>query len=528
MTRSEIDWNRLPMDWVGNWSGRRAALTPAREALVDVEGGRRWRYAELDAWACRLGNWLTESLGIAPGERVALVARNVPAAVALYLACGKLGVVLVPLSHRLTAGDIAALAERSGARAVLVDPGVGEAPLAELPAQTPVVAMDAQWEAQVEGAPAVECNRPLALDDPFLYVHTGGSTGTPKLCVVSHRQMVWNSVELIAASADGLGARRELVLFPLYHIGGWNTVTPVFHAGGCVVLLPAFEPGAVLAAVASESINHFGAVEAMLHALSAHETFPRSDLSSLAAITTAGAPCSEAAMAPFRARGVAVGQSYGQTEAGPSNFIHLGREDDPGALERFSQSIGTSFLHCDHRIVDDSGNALPAGAVGELWLRSPHAFEGYVGDAERSRRVLDADGWVHTGDLARADETGRVYLVGRVDNVFVSGGENIAPEEIEQVLLAHPRIGQVAVYASPDAYWGKVPAAVLVASAGESAPVAEELDAWLEGRLARFKRPRRYHVVDELPLTGAGKIDREALHRHHDGAAPGFSGAKET
>ncbi|WP_435101233.1 class I adenylate-forming enzyme family protein [Arhodomonas sp. AD133] len=528
MTRSDIDWNRLPMDWVGNWSGRRAALTPAREALVDVVGGRRWRYAELDAWACRLGNWLTDTLGIAPGERVALIARNVPEAVAVYLACGKLGVVLVPLSHRLTAGDIAELTERSGARAVLLDPALGEAPLAGLSAGTAVVPMDAEWEARVGGASVAECNRPLALEDPFLYVHTGGSTGTPKLCEISHRQMVWNSVELIASSVDGLGARRELVLFPLYHIGGWNTVTPVFHAGGCVVLLPAFDPAAVLAAIAAESVNHFGAVETMLHALSAHETFAQSDLSSLAAITTAGAPCSDAAMAPFRARGVAVGQSYGQTEAGPSNFIHLGREDDPGALERFSQSVGTSFLHCDYRIVGESGCALPAGEVGELWLRSPHAFEGYVGDPERSRQVLDADGWVHTGDLARADEGGRVYIVGRVDNMFVSGGENIAPEEIERVLLAHPRIAQVAVYASPDAHWGTVPAAVVVASAGASAPDAEALDAWLEGRLARFKRPRRYHVVDELPLTGAGKIDREALRRRHGGAAPGFSGAKET
>lgn len=509
-----LDWNAIPMDWVGDYVGRRAALTPDRCALIEAETGRHWRYDELDAAVARTAHWLTDTLGIGRGERLGLVTRNTIEAVRVYLACGRAGVVLVPLSHRLAAAEMTALVRRSGARAVLVEPA-----LADAIAGVGTDGVDWHWldtdtVAAQDAMPASPSgNVALALNDPFLYVHTGGSTGVPKLCIVSHRQMTWNALELIAASPAGLGERRELLLFPLYHIGGWNTVTPILHAGGCVVLLPAFDPVAVLGAVAAHRVNHFGAVEAMLRAISASPGFADADLSPLAGITTAGAPCSDAAMAPFRARGIPVGQSYGQTEAGPSNFIHLGRGDDPAALVRHSGSVGSAFPHCDYRIVADDGAPAPRGGAGELWLRSPHAFDGYVDDPERTAAVLDADGWVHTGDLAREDESGRVSIVGRVDNVFVSGGENIAPEEIETVLLDHEAIAEAGVFPAADPHWGAVPVAVLVAAAGAGLPDADALGDWLSGRLARFKHPRRYIRVQSLPRTGAGKVDRAALAR---------------
>ncbi|WP_440995387.1 class I adenylate-forming enzyme family protein [Arhodomonas sp. SL1] len=504
------DSNDRPMAWVGDYSGRRAVLTPDRTAVIDGATGRYWSFEELDDAVTRVAVWLEDSIGVGVGDRVALISANRVEALCLYLACGKTGTVLVPVSHRLTAADMGELIRRSGARAVLADPQLDTVVAGWPQLELPWWWLDESTLAAEPVVPIRPVNRPLRLNDPFLYVHTGGSTGTPKLCVISHRQMLWNSFELIAANPEGLGRRRELVIFPFGHIGGWNTVTPVLHAGGCVVLLPAFDPGAVLETIARYRINHFGAVEAMLTAIAEHPAFASTDLASLQAITTAGAPCSDVTMAPFRQRGIAVGQSYGQTEAGPSNFIHLAREGDPESLARHSQSIGTALMHCDYRIVDAHGADAADGSAGELWLRSPHSFDGYVGDPERTARVLDDDGWVHTGDLAREEPDGRVYLVGRADNMFVSGGENIAPEEIEAVLGGHPAVAEAAVYPESDPRWGQVAAALLV-PAGSGRPDAEELGQWLEPRLARFKHPRRYHWCRALPRTGTGKIDRARL-----------------
>jgi fatty-acyl-CoA synthase len=504
-----------PMDWVGDWAGRRRRLSPDRIAVVDGDSGRRWSYADLDQRANRVANWLRTEAGLDHGDVVAFIAGNRVEALDLYLACGKAGFILAPLSQRLSTVELDGLLARIRPRALFVDPAfTAQADRLTLPDSVAQrVDLDGEqglYADRILRGDASDANRPLALSETALYVHTGGSTGTPKICIVSHRQIVWNSVELVLAAPQGLAERRELVLFPLFHIGGWNTVTPILHAGGRVVLTAQFEAGRVLEIIGREGINHFGAVEAMLSMLAADPGFPDADLSSLRAITTAGAPCSRQAMEPFWQRGIPVMQSYGQTEAGPSNFqfgrLDAGWED----IRRHSGSIGTSFFHCDYRIVDlASGDPVPAGTAGELQLRSPHSFDGYLDDPERTRRVRAEGGWIRTGDLAREDEHGHVSIVGRADNMFVSGGENVAPEEVEAVLAAHPAVASVAVVGIPDPRWGEVGLAVVVART--EPPATEELDAWLAPRLGGFKRPRGYRFVDALPLTGAGKIDRNAL-----------------
>lgn len=505
-----------PMDWVGDWAGRRRRLSPDRVALVDGDGGRRWTYAEMDERANRVANWLRDVAGVAPGEPVAFIGRNRVEVIDLYLACGKAGFILAPLSQRLGAAELDDLLARIRPRVLFVDPAFEE--LADgltLPdsvaARMDLDGDNGRYAEQVLAADTADANRALPMSQTALYVHTGGSTGMPKVCVVSHRQMVWNSFELVLAAPEGLAGRRELLLFPLFHIGGWNTVTPILHAGGCVVLTAQFDAGRVLELIGREGINHFGAVEAMLSMLVEHPRFAETDLSPLQAITTAGAPCGQRAMKPFWERGIPVTQSYGQTEAGPSNFQYGRLDAGWDDIRRNHGSIGTSFFHCDYRIVDvDGGQPVAPGTAGELLLRSPHGFDGYLDDPQRTAVTRLDDGWIKTGDLAREDDSGQVAIVGRADNMFVSGGENVAPEEVEAVIASHPGVVSVAVIGVPDRRWGQAGLAVIVA-ATDDPPTGDDLDAWLESRLARFKRPRAYRFADALPLTGAGKIDRKTL-----------------
>jgi len=521
-----ISYDTLEMGWVGDWAGRRRCHSPDRVAVTDADTGRSWTYAALDDRASRVGRWLTRDLGLTRGDVISFVARNRIEAIDLYLACGKTGIVLAPLSYRLAAPELTDLLARIRPRAVFVEDAFADL-MADVTMPSSVATRmawrdsDGDYERTALQTESDDVNVPLAMADTFLYIHTGGTTATPKVCIVPHRQMVWNSVELIVASPEAMAGRVELLLFPLFHIGGWNTFTPIFHAGGQIVLLREFDAGKVLRAIDELGVNHFGAVEAMLRFIARHPDFADRGLASLRAITTAGAACSADAMKPFWDRGIAVTQSYGQTEAGPSNFIHGRLGGDMDEMRARHDSIGTSFFHCDYRIVDpESRVPVERGQPGVLMMRSPHTFDGYLGQPERTAETVDADGWVWSGDLAREDEEGYVYLVGRADNMFVSGGENISPEEIERELGSHPDVSQVAVFGVPDEQWGQVPMAVIVA-AGRT-PEAQELREWLGGRVARFKIPRRFAFADELPLTGAGKIDRNAARRqyadeeHHD------------
>ncbi|TVO62303.1 long-chain fatty acid--CoA ligase [Spiribacter vilamensis] len=511
--------DQRPMNWVGDWSGRRRTLTPTRTALVDPATDQRLTYRELDDRARRWAHWMVDEAGLTPGQVVALITRNRLEAIELFLAAGKTGVVIAPVSHRLTSSEAGELIQRLAPAWLVFDDalddfvdalGVDDAALARLRFGAPGSPAE-QALARQTTAPI---NRALALADPCLLVHTGGSTGLPKICRISHRQMLWNAIELLLAADGALAKRRELVLFPLFHIGGWNTLIPILYAGGCAVVPPAFDPDAVLSAIDAYGINHLGAVEAMLQALAARPAFATHSLQSLEAITTAGAPCAEASMAPFLARGISVRQSYGLTEAGPSNFINAAQpgEADEAAVDR--ASVGTSFFHTDYRIVEPASlRPVAVDEPGELQMRSPHDFDGYLDDPARTAERWSEDGWIRSGDIAREDDTGRVFIVGRLDNVIVSGGENIAAEEVETVLRGHPDVTGALVFGITDAHWGARPVAWLTGPAHDASAA---LSAWLEGRLARFKHPAVIEVVDSLPLTGAGKPDRREARRLYE------------
>ncbi len=503
--------NTMPMNWVGDWVGQRRRMTPDRPALIEPSSGRQFTYAELDDRACRLGHWMIQTAGLRAGDVVAIISENRLEAIDAGLACGKTGVILAPVSHKLSPGEASALIDRLKPKYLLFDSGLQSFVdnLSGLVKALPSLAFgqtDSAYTKVLAASPPQPIQYARALQEPFLYIHTGGSTGLPKICRITLEQMHWNAIELLVAATDGLGRRRELLLFPLFHIGGWNTALPILLAGGCLVMPARFDVEESLGIIDQYAVNHFGAVEAMLRAMSASPAFADASLTSLEGITTAGAPCSEAAMAAFFERDIPVSQAYGLTEAGPSNFIQSRDGRSIAELRRDSQSIGQAFFHCDYRIVNPKTLAPVAlGDVGELQMRSPHAFAGYLDDPEQTERRWTEDGWLRSGDLAREDNHQQVQLIGRLDHVIVSGGENIAAEELEAVLSRHPAVEAALAFGVPDDQWGERP---VVWMQGPDPQQQGDIKAWLGEHLARFKQPRDLCIVEALPLTGAGKLDR--------------------
>lgn len=509
------NYDDLPMDWVGNWAGRRAALTPERTALFDSFTRKAYTFAEMNDRARRVGTYLADRLGLGKGDVVALVCRNRVEAIDLYLACGKSGIILAPLSQRLKKPELDDLLARLKP-AVLVheNPFAGLVASLSLPASVrSVINLDGDdniFETVILRTDPREVNVPLAMNDRCLYVHTGGTTAVPKICIVSHRQMVWNAVDILATGLLG-SYRSVLITFPFFHIGGWNTFTPLYYAGVTGVLMRDFDPGRVLDLIHEGRVENFGGVEAMFQFLIAHPKFATTDFSRLKAITTAAAPCSKAVMQTFLDKGVPISQTYGMTEAGPSNFAYIARTGSMEELLANSASIGTSMFHCDAKIVDpDSRREVGPGETGVLCMRSPHNFDGYLGDPARTEKVLDPDGWIYTGDLAVEGRDGLICIKGRADNMFITGGENVSPEEIELVLMKHQAVAGAISAGIPDAKWGQAPVALVVFHAGGSA-TEDELKEFCRQYLAGYKVPKEIRPVSALPLTGAGKLNRNAV-----------------
>jgi len=580
-----MNWNARPYEWVGDWSARRASLSPEKEAIVDATTGERYSYADLDARANRTARLLerygiesTDSDAAEPGvseggERVAVVSRNRIEVFDLFFATGKTGGVLAPLSHRLAPRELAELLE-------LVDPAllVVEAPFAErvddalahaevdppvlgLPDDTAEGTASAA-DAEFGGLNATKFRDALpaddspietadvSLDDPHLLLHTGGSTGTPKETIITHGSIVWNSFNTIAS----WGLRPDDVtpmVFPTFHTGGWNVISiPLFHMGGTILIDREVDPGRVLDQIESERATVLVAVPAVLRMMADHEDWARTDCSSLRFVKSGGGPCRESVIRAWRERdgptaeddGVDLSQGYGLTECGPNNFaMPDGWADAPD--DRVSErvaSVGKPAMHVDARIVNDLGEPLPDGEIGELELAGQHAAAGYwrnpeeteaafgaaaetsgaaadatAGAEDDGERAQDVDGerWVSTGDLARVDDEGYVHIEGRKKNMFVSGGENVYPPAIEDVIAEHPDVGDVIVIGIPDETWGTVGKAVVepAADAGAEPFDLDELAAFLDDRLARYEIPRALAFVDELPTSGPSKIDRQAV-----------------
>ncbi|MCU0513397.1 MAG: long-chain fatty acid--CoA ligase [Anaerolineae bacterium] len=504
--------------YAGDYLGRRALYTPDQQAVVDAgkTPHRAFTYAELNNRANRLAHYLRHGAGIRRGDRVAILAHNGVEYLDTFFACGKLGAVMVGLNWRLHWRELVDLITRTQPT-VLIYSDDFKAQVAHIRAATDV--LEHLLHIEGEGVPgsryyemllSASVLRPVTTDDVTeediaCLIFTGGTTGLPKGAQISHRMIAWNTLNTIIH--DLQHGDITVNTFPLFHTGGLLVyTTPLLILGGTVVLVRKFDPEQVLTLLQDYAATVYAGVPTTYQMMTTARNWASADLSNLRFCTSGGAPLPVPLVEQFqREKGVVFKQGFGMSEFGPGVFA-LAPEDSI----RRAGSIGRPNFFVDARIVDDANQPVPPGQVGELVLRGPSRCSGYYDDPAASAAAVDAAGWFHTGDLAVMDEQQYYTIVDRKKDMFISGGENIYPGEIEQVIYKHPAVEMCAVIGVPDARWGEAGKAFVVLRAGATL-TAEELHAHMQHYLAGYKVPRHIEFRASLPISAAGKILKRAL-----------------
>ncbi|MCC5809185.1 MAG: long-chain fatty acid--CoA ligase [Ectothiorhodospiraceae bacterium] len=508
-----------------DWLERRAALSPERVALVDALSGERRSYRAWNRAVNRTAHWLHEALGLETGQRLAVLSSNSFAYLDLWFACNKTGAILQNLNWRLATEELAALIGDAGPTVLCYSQEFADA-VRTLEANGGCrsvqhwVAMDApplrtshRSLAERDASPDEVFPMPeLDADHPWVICYTGGTTGLPKGAILTHGNISWNAINTVMSW--GVGAEDTAILnAPLFHTGALNVFTaPLIQAGGCSVVCRGFDPDQVFDLLAGGGVSLFFGVPTMFTVLQNHERWEQADFSALKLVISGGAPCPLPVFHRFWERGVDFKTGYGLTEAGPNTFWLPPEQvrEKPGA-------VGYPLFHVQTRLLGLDGKDVSApGVAGELLIRGPHRTPGYWNNPGATSEAIDPDGWLHTGDLAERDADGAYTIVGRLKDMYISGGENVYPAEIESVVHAHPDVAEAAVFGVPDPTWGEVGCAAVVLRGG-ARPDADSLRRWLKQRLAAYKVPRRIEFVDSLPTTGAGKLDKRALQRRYGG-----------
>jgi fatty-acyl-CoA synthase len=483
-----------------------ARLDPARIALVDDARDEAHAYAALDSAAARWSALLAR-LGVVAGERVAVLAGNRVEQFALLVACWRLGAMLVPLNWRLTAPELALVLANARPR-VLVGEGRFRA-VAETACDAAAVSpvwhdLDADADHLPDAAAAPHARH---MDDGagYLVLYTSGSTGVPKGVVLPRRQLLANA---IATTSGWQLTHADVgpVTTPLFHTGGWHVVaTPLWHVGGTVVLFDGFDPAHLLGALRRHACTVAFGVPTQLQLLLERPEWGE-PLPALRLLLSGGAPCPDPVIERLAAAGLTYRQGYGLTECGPNCFATT------DARARVApQVVGRPVPLLEARLVDERGHDVrTADTPGELLLRGPQRFREYLFDAERTAEALAPGGWLRTGDLAMRDADGAYRICGRRKELFISGGENVHPGEVENALLALDGVREVAVIGVPDARWGEVGCAFVVPQVPGVLDPTRLVQA-ARARLAGYKVPREVRVVDALPRLASGKLDRVAL-----------------
>jgi fatty-acyl-CoA synthase len=489
---------------------RNADFTPDKVALRF--DGRSLSYAAFAARIVAAARALKSQLGVARGDRIAILAANHPDYLVLLYACARLGAMLVPLNWRLAIPEQMFILTDASVKALVVEQAFAEivAPLAAALPEARAVGLDFARE----NLPSLDLliaeaggdgrNPHTDFSSPVLIVYTSGTTGRPKGAVLRQEALLWNAV--MSQHMHELTARDHvLTVLPLFHVGGLNIqTTPALQLGATVTLHARFAPGATLDVIAADRPSLVVLVPTTIQALVEHPGWPETDLSSLRAVTTGSTQVPQPLIDAVTARGVPVLQVYGSTETSPiAVYTRLG-----GDLSR-EGSTGLPGLACEARIVDDAGREVPHGERGEVTVRGPNVLFEYWGNAAATAEAL-REGWFHTGDIGTRDADGYFYIHDRKDNVIISGAENIYPAEIERVLAHHPAVAEVAVVGRPDAKWQEVPVAYVVRRAGVAAD-PEALKRHVAEHLARFKVPREVIFVDSLPKNALGKVQHFRL-----------------
>jgi fatty-acyl-CoA synthase len=392
--------------------------------------------------------------------------------------------------------------------AELMEVALKIAELCEVPS-TLLLGPNQSYEAAIAASGPLDMAEEVTLDDISTIMYTSGTTGQPKGAIITHGMTFWNCVNL-GGPAYISPSSVLLTVLPLFHTGGLNCYTnPVLHAGGTVLIMRAFDPGTALALISdpSRGINVFFGVPSIYQFMAQHPAFAGSDFSRLVIGGVGGAPMPVPLLKTWEARGVALQQGYGMTETSPA-VLTLDRED----AATKAGSSGKPVLHTEVRIVRPDGIDAAAGELGELWVRGPNVTPGYWNRPEANQSSF-TDGWLHTGDAARTDEDGLYYIVDRWKDMYISGGENVYPAEVESVLHQLAAVAEAAVIGMPSEQWGEVGMAIVAIKPGH-ALAAEEIHAHCAANLAGFKCPRLIRFVEALPRNATGKIHKPTLRKN--------------
>ena len=495
-----------------DWMAHHAQRAPAQLAVHDLGTGRRYTYQDLDRRAGSLAGWLRLQ-GLSRGDRVALLAPNGVHNFELQAACSRLSAILVPLNWRLSVPELGFILSDAQPTLLVFHQSMAGSAEALMSLHAGMGALciteqaDDPYEAAAAEADRVEACPPGArLADVCTILYTSGTTGLPKGALITHQMTLFNALNLGIPAL--VGPRTvHLNVLPLFHTGGLNCYcNPALHAGGTVLLMRQFDPAETLQAISDSTlgVTHFFGVPANYLFMAQHAHFATADLSRLVNAGVGGAPISISLLDTWAQRGVALQQGFGMTETGPSVLL-LDRQD----MRRKPGACGKVLLYAQARVVDAGGCEVAVDEVGELQVRGPSITPGYWRQEVLTRESF-VDGWFRTGDAARRDDEGFHYIVERWKDMYISGGENVYPAEVENVLAELPGIGEVAVVGIADPKWGEVGCAVAVIQSGSMLGAAD-LIAHCRSRLARYKVPGKVVFVSQLPRGATGKVLKRQL-----------------
>ncbi len=486
-------------DWIARW----AMYTPDQVALKEYDSGRSLTYKTLNEQACFLADKFINRFRLKTGCRLMVMAEQCLEFVALFSMAQKTGITLVPLNFRLAPTEIDYLISDAEPELLIVQRKFADK-VDHLKSDVQVIWLE-DLGRELQGCPLIDFeNKEIPEDHPLFILYTSGTTGFPKGAVYSHKMLFWNSVNTtLSLSLDATDLTINCA--PSFHTGGWNVLlAPLLHRGGTVGLLKKFDADRLLALMESEGCKLFFGVPTMLKMMSESELFQAADLGAMRYFIVGGEALPLAVIRQWHDKGVRIRQGYGLTEVGP-NITSLHQDD----AETKIGSIGKPNFYVEHKVVNDQNVPVNPGDIGELCLKGPMMTPGYWKNPEATALAI-REGWFHTGDLVKEDEEGYLYVVDRKKSMFISGGENVYPAEVEKVLRQCPTVDEAAVIGVPDSQWGEVGRAYVSLKPG-ALFCEEEIRSYCLRHLAKFKVPKYLVLLTELPKNDSGKLDRKQL-----------------
>ncbi|MGK3954035.1 o-succinylbenzoate--CoA ligase [Microbacterium sp. I2] len=495
---------------LGFWLAKRRLRNPDKPAVIF--DGAQLTYRQFADAADRVAAVLARR-GIGKGDAVAYIGENSPQFLQVMFAAAQLGAVFVPINTRLAAPEMRHVLVDSGARALILDPefldrampGVEAGRIAQVIVTGDGVPESPGLARLVAEATAGHTVADVDLDDPAAIIYTSGTTGRPKGAVLTHGNLTWVALNCIV-DYDVVSTDVSLMISPLFHVASLGMgALPVILKGATLVLERGFEPGRALGLIQHHGVTMLSGVPTTYQMMADHPDWARTDLSTLQKLTCGGSAVPTRILNAYEERGLSFSQGYGMTETSP------GATSLSPAMTREKQgSVGLPHFFTEVRIADEHGDMVPRGTVGEIEITGPNVFLGYHGQPEATAEAFTDDGWFRSGDLGYLDADGYLYIADRLKDMIISGGENIYPAEVENLISDIEGISGVAVVGVPDDRWGEVPWAVVTLTEGADVDT-EKVRSHLDGLLARYKLPKNVVVVEDLPRTASGKVRKADL-----------------